>query len=77
MQLEGTENRLKTIREPKVLLETLRLYTGMTREQIYEDIRKKMSILKWMVDSNFNDVHRIGLLMSRYYTNKAFKDLVA
>ena len=53
----------------------LKLYTGLSKEDIRRDMNEKIDILKWMVKSNIIDIHKIGLIMSKYYRKKSFKNV--
>ena len=70
MQFDIAKDALLKVKEPKRLLETLNLYRGMTPVEIYADIREKEKILRWLVEQDINDVNQIGLIMSKYYSNK-------
>lgn len=72
MQHNPIKDTLETINEPLAILETLNLYTGLTKNELYTDIQSKIAILKWIVGKNIIDVNEIGLLMSKYYRNKPF-----
>ena len=70
MQLNPIIDKLESVNEPLAIIETLNLYTGLSRSEIYADMQSKINVLKWMVSRNMMDVHKIGLLMSRYYRSK-------
>ncbi|MBI2646865.1 CpaF family protein [Candidatus Woesearchaeota archaeon] len=70
MQLSAIKDVLEIVNEPVTILETLNLYTGFSKSEIYEDLQSKITILKWMLSRNINEVNRIGLIMSKYYRNK-------
>ncbi|HII65203.1 TPA: hypothetical protein HA295_00320, partial [Candidatus Woesearchaeota archaeon] len=55
---------------------TISLYTGLSKEEIIQDLRSKVKVLQWMVEKNINDVNKIGLIMSRYYQNKPFQHIL-
>ena len=55
---------------PDRLLDTLSLYTGLSPDDIANDLQEKVNILRWLVAKGINDVHQIGLLMSRFYSGK-------
>ncbi len=69
MQLNPIKDILEFVNEPLTLVETLNLYTGMSKEDMFEDMQSKIAILKWMVRNNLVNINKIGLLMSRYYQN--------
>ena len=72
MQQNPIRDTLEIVNEPVAILETLNLYTGLSKSEIYEDIQSKIVILKWMVSRNIIDVNKIGFIMSKYYRNKPF-----
>ena len=67
MQLNNAKDTLEVVNEPLSMIETLNLYTGLSKQEIYADMQSKIAILKWLVSRNINDVHAIGLIMSKYY----------
>ena len=75
MQLNPLKDALEFISEPDTVFENLKLYTGMTKEEVYADLQSKVVILKWMVEKNINDINTIGTIMSRYYRNKPVMNL--
>jgi len=72
MQSNPAKDSLEIVNEPLAIVETLNLYTGLSKQDIYADLQSKITILSWMVSRNINDVHKIGLIMSKYYHNKPF-----
>ena len=72
MQLNPLRDALEIINEPLAIIESLNLYTGLSKQEIYADMQSKIEILRWMVSRNIKDVNKIGLLMSKYYSNKPF-----
>lgn len=67
LQHDVYNDTLVKVRDSESIMEKLRLYTGMNAEQITRDLEEKIKILKWMVFTGKEDVHEIGLIMSRYY----------
>jgi len=39
----------------------------MTEEEIQQDLKDKAQILRWLVENNVDDVHNIGMTISKYY----------
>ncbi len=72
MQHNPIRDTLDIVNEPLAILETLNLYTGLSKSEIYADIQSKITILRWMVSRNIIDVNKIGLIISKYYRNKPF-----
>ena len=70
MQFNPVRDILEIINEPLAIVETLNLYTGLSKQEIYLDMQAKMKILQWLVGKNISDVNKIGLIMSKYYRNK-------
>ncbi|MFH0868505.1 MAG: ATPase, T2SS/T4P/T4SS family [Candidatus Woesearchaeota archaeon] len=76
MQLNILKDVLEKISEPTAIIETLNLYTGLSKEEIQKDIEEKTDILKWMVKNNINDINKIGMIMSKYYRKQPFNHIV-
>ena len=76
MQNNPLKDALEYIHEPTQIFSTISLYTGLSRDEIVEDLRNKVKALQWMVGKGINDVDKIGLIMSRYYQNKPFQNVV-
>lgn len=72
MQLNPVKDVLEIISEPLAIAQTLNLYTGLSKSEIYADMQSKIMVLKWMLSRNVIDVNKIGLVMSKYYRNKPF-----
>ncbi|MBI2652441.1 CpaF family protein [Candidatus Woesearchaeota archaeon] len=75
MQSNPIRDALEIINEPLAIVETLNLYTGLSKQEIYADMQSKITILKWIASKNMADVNKIGLIMSKYYHNKPFMQL--
>lgn len=61
---------VKTENKSKTFFESIKLYTGMTEEEINQNLEQKMKILKWLVAKNIREVNKIGQIMADYYRNK-------
>src|SRR3989339_290729 len=72
MQSNPIRDTLEIVNEPLAIVETLNLYTGLSKQEIYADMQSKITILKWIAGKNVVDVNKIGLIMSKYYHNKPF-----
>src|SRR3989344_858362 len=68
MRLNVQRDELENVNPSRTVLERLKLYSGMTDAEIQEDLKVKTHILKWLVKNNIDDVHKIGMIFSRYYT---------
>lgn len=69
-QHDPVTDGFKKVGKSKTFNAKLNLFTGMTDEQIEEDIKKKVKILQWLVAKNFSDVHQVGQIMAKYYMGK-------
>ncbi|HLD04747.1 MAG TPA: ATPase, T2SS/T4P/T4SS family [Candidatus Nanoarchaeia archaeon] len=68
MRFNVQKDELENVNPSRTVLERLKLYSGMTDKEIQEDLKVKTHILKWLVKNNIDDVHKIGMIFSRYYT---------
>ena len=75
MQLNPIRDILEIVNEPLAIIETLNLYTGISKPEIYADMQSKIAILQWLVRKNIAEVNKIGMIMSKYYHNKPFIQL--
>ncbi|HLG24901.1 MAG TPA: ATPase, T2SS/T4P/T4SS family [Candidatus Nanoarchaeia archaeon] len=75
MQLHQQKDLLEIVNRPLALMETLNLYAGLSKDEVYYDLKSKIAILQWLVKRNITDVHKIGLVMSKYYKNKNLREL--
>ena len=67
MKLNVAKDFLEEIAKSQVMMERLKLYTGMTDEEIELDLKEKIRILKCLVKKDVYDVNEIGLIISKYY----------
>lgn len=67
MQLNVAKDVLDKINDSDTVLERLRLYTGMSVQDIAKDIDNKIKILRWLVKNNIENIDKIGAVMSKYY----------
>ncbi|MBI2651742.1 CpaF family protein [Candidatus Woesearchaeota archaeon] len=76
MQFNAVRDTLEKVNDAATIYETLNLYTGLSKEDIENDISEKIDILKWMVQNNVSNINKIGLIMSKYYRKQPFRYLV-
>ncbi len=67
LQLDMYNDMLFKVRESESVMEKLRLYTGMNAQQLAEDLEYRIRVLKWLVANGKEDVHEIGVVMSKFY----------
>jgi flagellar protein FlaI len=58
---------LEEVAKSETVAERLKLYTGLRDEEIADDLKEKVKILKWMVKKNIFDVNQIGVIVAKYY----------
>lgn len=64
------KDQMRTVNEPTRLYDTLRLFTGLSRERIEKDLSEKKRLLAYLVKNEVDDVHKIGYLISDYYSDE-------
>jgi archaeal flagellar protein FlaI len=67
MRLNVGKDSLEDLNKSQNLFDRIKLYTGMSEEDINNDIKEKSKILRWLVKNGIYDVNRIGIVMSKYY----------
>lgn len=70
MQLNPQTDKLEKVNESITMMETIRLYTGLSKEEIVFDLKQKKRILKWLIDHDIHEVDEVGDIMSRYYMGR-------
>jgi len=70
LQFNVTDDKIHKINSSKTVVDRLKLYSGMTDNEIENDINEKITVLKWMVKNNIENVHNIGALIAKYYSGK-------
>jgi len=71
-EFDIAKDQMKPINKPKRIYKTLKLFSGLTENQIREDMKEKIRLLKHLVKNNIDDVHEIGSIVSDYYSNKEY-----
>lgn len=56
-------------RESDSIMDSLKMHTGMEREEIYDNIADKEKVLEWMIEKNITDVNEVGMLIAEYYSD--------
>jgi flagellar protein FlaI len=57
------------VSEPVRFYKELNLHTGMTKEQINKDNKKRQVILQWMIKNKIIEMNEVGNIFSLYYSN--------
>lgn len=69
IQADLKKDILVKVHESKSFMDSLELYTGMTRKEIGRDLKEKVSVLQWLVKRKINNVDDVGKFIAEYYTN--------
>lgn len=67
LKLNVAKDTLEQVAKSDTMMERLKLYTGLTDEEISNDLKEKVKILKWLVNKQSFDVNEIGLIIAKYY----------
>jgi flagellar protein FlaI len=70
LQYNPREGYMEKVGQFERLLDTLELYTGLTKQEIQDDLYRKEIMLRWLVDNDVDHIHNVGRVMSRYYTDR-------
>jgi flagellar protein FlaI len=52
------------------LIDEIRMHTGMTDEEMVEDLKEKENVLQWMLDNNVRTVNTVGKVVAEYYHDR-------
>ena len=69
LQFDTNKGILVKENESSVLIDTLRLFTGFSKNEITNSLKEKEAVLKWLVKNNINTVDTVGRVMANYYTD--------
>lgn len=67
LQYDAYNDRLVKVSDSEAVIEKIRLYTGLSLEQINRDMEEKTKVLKWLILHNVEHVDEIGAFLSKYY----------
>jgi len=70
MQYDMSQDKLLNANQSMRLLPELEMQTGLSTQEINQDLRDKAEVLRWMVTKDINDVNGIGKVVATYYTNR-------
>ncbi len=70
MQYNALKDTIDTVAEADSVLNTISLYTGMSKEMIIKDLKQKEMMLNFLVEKKISSVDEIGKFMANYYTGK-------
>ena len=70
LQLDLRQDKILTVNRSSRLMPELELTTGLTTQEINQNLKEKSLILTWLAKKNINEVNDIGKVIATYYTNK-------
>jgi len=70
LQLDLKQDKILTANKSIRLIPELEIQTGMTMQEINQDLKEKSLILNWLVKNKIEEVNDIGKIIATYYTNK-------
>jgi len=70
MQYDARQDKLLNAGSSSRVFPELEMQTGLTAEQLNNDLKEKAEILKWLVRKNIDDMNGIGKVVATYYTNR-------
>ncbi|MBN2459782.1 Flp pilus assembly complex ATPase component TadA [Candidatus Woesearchaeota archaeon] len=74
MKLNMVKDILEDAAKSDTVIDRLKLYTGMSEEDISKDLTEKARILRWMVKKNILNVNQIGVVIAKYYMGTLYLD---
>ena len=74
MQYNAMTQKLMQVSQSEVVLNTISLYTGMTKPQIVTDLKQKEEVLNWIIKKKIRSIDHIGKIMADYYTGRLKMD---
>ncbi len=70
MQYDLKNDNMNTINKSSRLIPELQMQTGLTSQEINQDLKEKSLILSYLAKKNIDDVDNIGKIVGTYYTHK-------
>ena len=72
----STDNIIKHAESIR-LYDELSLHTGLTSYEITDALKRKQTILEWMVKNNIRRIHDVGYVMAEYYKDSTLIEEMA
>ncbi|MEM4662696.1 MAG: type II/IV secretion system ATPase subunit [Candidatus Diapherotrites archaeon] len=57
------------LNKPTKLIGNINLHTGLTEQEIADDLDNRAHILEWMLNHNINNIDQVGSIMKAYYSD--------
>jgi flagellar protein FlaI len=65
-----TTDTIEKVKNSVRLLNEIRLHTGMTDDEMRDDLKGKEKILQWMLENNIKTVNTVGKVVAEYYHDR-------
>lgn len=66
MSYDVARGVLVQTKEPDALYDTIKQYSGLSKDTILKDLDEKVRFLKYLVEKNIRDIHEVGGLLRKY-----------
>jgi hypothetical protein len=66
------KDSLLKVKPPKVIYNTLEIFSGLDKAQVDKEINDKVKILKYFTANKITDIDKIAMIVSYYYINKDY-----
>jgi len=66
---QSREDEIEKVDNSQSLYDTLKMHTGLTEEEIDENLKEKREILQWMQENDISDVNTVGRVIAEYYSD--------
>lgn len=70
MKYKPKEDRLLKINNSKVMIKTLKEFTGFSDKELANDLKEKKLVLEYLITQNIDSVEDVGRIIASYYTDK-------
>lgn len=67
---DSEKDEINKERESTEIVEKLKLHTGMSRGEIFDNVEEKQEVLQWLVDHDVTDVDKVGKIIAKYYSDE-------
>ena len=67
---DARDDKIIESAEPQRLYTELYRHTGMTRQEVMEDLKIKQRILEWLVEHKIRQIKNVGRIFNRYYLDQ-------
>ncbi len=66
----SSDDKIAKHNESTRLFDELSLHTGLSKNEVLDELMEKQKILDWMVEKNINDLNSVGKVIAQYYKDR-------